>query len=182
MAFSSSVQDRNNQLLEVGKQCSDPSCLLVDFLPFKCHHCELSFCQDHFKVDAHKCPKYDENKYNRVAPNCMSDPMEPQLCILLMGQFLLGPLCSIPVAVPPGQDPNVRMDMHLEKECSVVTGKVKSKSTPICARGNCKKVLFSPIQCNVRRSFLTSSTAFSLIHIIEMQSSVLRCSSLSPRS
>ena len=74
------------------------------------------------------------------------------ICILLMWHFLLGPLCNIPVAVRPGQDPNVRMDMHLEKECSVVTGKIKSKSTPTCARGNCKKVLFSPINCDVRRS------------------------------
>ncbi|KAF8964412.1 hypothetical protein BDZ97DRAFT_1757989 [Flammula alnicola] len=130
MASSSSStpsQERDAQLLAVGKQCSDPACLLVDFLPFKCQHCELSFCQEHFKVDAHKCPKYDESKYNRIAPNC--------------------PLCNIPVAVRPGQDPNVRMDMHLEKECSVVTGKVKSKSTPLCARGTCRKVLFSPIRC-----------------------------------
>ena len=63
-----------------------------------------------------------------------------------------GPLCNIPVAVRPSQDPNVRMDMHLEKECSVATGKVNSKSAPICARGNCKKVLFSPIRCDVRIS------------------------------
>ena len=154
MASSSSAQDRDNQLLEVGKQCSDPSCLLVDFLPFKCHHCELSFCQDHFRVDAHKCPKYDENKHNRIAPNCMPDSIGTTICILLIWHFLLGPLCNIPVAVRAGQDPNVRMDIHLEKECSVVTGKVKSKSTPTCARGNCKKVLFSPIRCDVRRFLL----------------------------
>jgi len=144
MASSSPAQDRDNQLLEVGKQCSDASCLLVDFLPFKCHHCELSFCQDHFKVDAHKCPKYDENKYNRVAPNC--------------------PLCNIPVAVRPGQDPNVRMDMHLEKECSVVTGKVKSKSTPTCARGNCKKVLFSPIRCDKCKAQFCAAHRFPQDH------------------
>ena len=149
---SSSAQDRDNQLLEVGKQCSHPSCLLVDFLPFKCHHCELSFCQDHFKVDAHKCPKYDESKYNRVAPNCMSDLIIRTL-IYITFFFLLGPLCNIPVAVRSGQDPNVRMDIHLDQECSVVTGKVKSKSTPVCARGNCKKVLFSPIRCDVRCLF-----------------------------
>lgn len=181
---SSSAQNRDNQLLEVGKQCLHPSCLLVDFLPFKCHYCELSFCQEHFKADAHKCPKYDESKYNRVAPNCMSDPIGSIICILTHMPFsiYLGLLCNIPVAVPPGQDPNIRMDIHLEKECSVVTGKVKSKSTPTCARGNCKKVLFSPIRCDVRSVFLMISTAFNLIYIIEMQSSVLRCSSLSPRS
>ncbi|KAF5315335.1 hypothetical protein D9619_007151 [Psilocybe cf. subviscida] len=120
-------QDRDTQLLGVGRQCSDPSCYLVDFLPFKCQHCELSFCQEHFKVDVHHCTKYDESKHNRVAPNC--------------------PLCNIPVAVRPGQDPNERMDRHLETECSIVTGKVQAKTTPLCARGNCRKVLFSPIRC-----------------------------------
>ncbi|KAF9483481.1 hypothetical protein BDN70DRAFT_873766 [Pholiota conissans] len=123
----SPAHERDAQLLAVGKQCSDPTCLLVDFLPFKCQHCELSFCQEHFKVNAHHCLKYDESKHNRVAPNC--------------------PLCNTPVAVRPGQDPNMRMDSHLEKECSVVTGKVKSKSTPLCARATCRKVLFSPIRC-----------------------------------
>ncbi|KAF8798971.1 hypothetical protein BYT27DRAFT_7202708 [Phlegmacium glaucopus] len=144
MASSSTPQDRDNQLLAVGKQCSHPICLLVDFLPFKCHHCELSFCQEHFKVDDHKCPKYDESKHNRVAPNC--------------------PLCNIPVAVRPGQDPNIRMDMHLEKECSVMTGKVKSKSTPVCARGNCKKVLFSPIRCDKCKAQFCAAHRFPQDH------------------
>ena len=80
--------------------------------------------------------------------------------------YLLGPICNIPVAVRPGQDPNVRMEIHLETECSVVTGKVKTKSTPTCARGNCKKVLFSPIRCDVRSLFLMISTAFHLIYMI----------------
>ncbi|GLB38343.1 putative AN1-like Zinc finger [Lyophyllum shimeji] len=93
----------NTQLLDIGKQCSQPSCLLVDFLPFKCQHCQESFCQEHFKAAAHNCSKYDESKYNRVAPDC--------------------PLCSTPVAVRPGQDPNDRMEEHFAKECSVMTGK-----------------------------------------------------------
>ena len=67
---STAKQDDNTQLLGVGKQCSDPSCYLVDFLPFKCQHCEQSFCQEHFKVDVHHCTKYDESKHNRVAPDC----------------------------------------------------------------------------------------------------------------
>ncbi|CAA7271320.1 unnamed protein product [Cyclocybe aegerita] len=129
MASSSSpAPEHDAQLLAIGKQCSHPSCLLVDFLPFKCQHCQLSFCQEHFKVDGHQCDKYDESKHNRVAPNC--------------------PLCNTPVAVRQGQDPNVRMDYHLEKECSVVTGKVNSGSTPRCSRGACNKVLFSPIRCD----------------------------------
>ncbi|PPQ70024.1 hypothetical protein CVT26_013312 [Gymnopilus dilepis] len=142
---STPAQERDAQLLSIGKQCSHPACLLVDFLPFKCRHCELSFCQEHFKVDAHKCEKYDETKHNRVAPNC--------------------PLCNIPVAVKPGQDPNVRMDQHLETECSVVTGKVKSKATPVCAKASCKKVLFSPIRCDKCRKQFCPAHRFPGDHI-----------------
>ena len=64
------VPEREAQLLSIGKQCSEATCSMVDFLPFKCQHCQQSFCQEHFKVDAHRCPEYDESKHNRVAPNC----------------------------------------------------------------------------------------------------------------
>src|SRR5215470_13408273 len=61
---------RDKQLLAIGHQCSLSSCLLVDFLPFKCQHCNEQFCAEHFSVESHKCPKYDESKFNRVAPSC----------------------------------------------------------------------------------------------------------------
>jgi hypothetical protein len=64
------IPERDQQMLAVGRQCSHPSCLLVDFLPFKCQHCADSFCADHFKPASHSCTKYDESKYNRVAPDC----------------------------------------------------------------------------------------------------------------
>lgn len=124
-----SSSERDQQLLSIGQQCSDQSCLMVDFLPFKCQHCTKSFCQDHFKVDVHKCPAYDESKHNRVAPSC--------------------PLCNTPVAIPLNQDPNIRMEQHINDECSVMTGRRKAKSAPICARGKCGKVLFAPISCKV---------------------------------
>ncbi|KAF8073717.1 hypothetical protein FPV67DRAFT_1560075 [Lyophyllum atratum] len=137
--------ENNSQLLAIGKQCSHPSCLLVDFLPFECQHCEDSFCQEHFKVAAHKCPKYDESKYNRVAPDC--------------------PFCNTPVAVRPGQDPNDRMEDHITKECSVMTGKSgKTRTMPVCARGNCKKVLFSPIRCDKCRSQFCPAHRFPADH------------------
>lgn len=62
--------EKDSQLLAIGIPCSHISCNLVDFLPFKCQHCQEPFCQEHFKVEAHQCQKYDENQYNRVAPNC----------------------------------------------------------------------------------------------------------------
>jgi len=126
--------ERDEQLLSIGQQCADPHCLLVDFLPFKCQHCVQSFCGEHFKVEAHNCSKYDESKHNRVAPSC--------------------PLCNQPVAIPLNQDPNIRMEHHINTECSVMTGRRQTKSAPVCARGKCGKVLFAPISCkNCNRQF-----------------------------
>ena len=67
---STPTPERDTQLLEVGKQCSAPTCLLVDFLPFKCQHCGEPFCGDHFLPTAHSCAKYDAAKHDRVAPSC----------------------------------------------------------------------------------------------------------------
>jgi len=123
-----STLQRDERLLAVGQTCSDPLCHLVDFLPFKCQHCSLPFCAEHFKVDAHKCSQYDESKHDRVAPSC--------------------PMCNEPVAIPPGQDPNIRMERHMDTECSVLTGRRQKKSAPTCARAKCGKVLFAPISCS----------------------------------
>ncbi|EMD39876.1 hypothetical protein CERSUDRAFT_45349 [Gelatoporia subvermispora B] len=128
MSHSSTTPERDAQLLGIGKQCSDPTCMLIDFLPFKCQHCDQSFCGNHFTPESHKCEKYDATKHNRVAPSC--------------------PLCNEPVAIPPGQDPNVRMDTHITSECSVMTGKTKKSSGPKCAKPKCGKVLFAPIRCD----------------------------------
>lgn len=129
-ASGSITPERDQQLLEIGKQCSAPSCLVVDFLPFKCQHCAHAFCRDHFLPADHQCDKFDAAKLDRVAPSC--------------------PLCNTPVAIPPGQDPNVRMEQHITTQCTVMTGKsAKAKSAPTCARPKCGKVLFSPIRCDV---------------------------------
>ncbi|KAF8349453.1 hypothetical protein F5887DRAFT_1234867 [Amanita rubescens] len=141
---STSATDRDAQLLSIGKQCAHVQCLLVDFLPFKCHHCQQSFCQDHFKVEAHQCPQYDETKHNRVAPNC--------------------PMCNTPIAVKPGQDPNDRMEEHFSKDCTVMTGKSVTRSTPTCARGNCRKVLYTPIKCDRCRKDFCASHRFPADH------------------
>ncbi|KAG8214664.1 hypothetical protein J3R82DRAFT_9742 [Butyriboletus roseoflavus] len=126
---SNTNAEQDTQLLSVGQQCSESSCLLVDFLPFKCQHCSKNFCGEHFLVAAHHCPQYDESKHNRVAPSC--------------------PLCNTPVAIPLGEDPNIRMERHINTECSVITGKSgRTRSQPVCARGKCGKVLYAPIACN----------------------------------
>ncbi|CDO71425.1 hypothetical protein BN946_scf184909.g19 [Trametes cinnabarina] len=127
-ASGSATPERDQQLLDIGKQCSASSCLVVDFLPFKCQHCAHAFCRDHFLPADHQCDKYDAARLDRVAPSC--------------------PLCNTPVAIPPGQDPNIRMEEHINTRCPVITGRsAKAKSAPTCARPKCDKVLFSPIRC-----------------------------------
>ncbi|KAI9465599.1 hypothetical protein BJY52DRAFT_1202308 [Lactarius psammicola] len=143
--------ERDQELLAIGRQCSHPSCLLVDFLPFKCQHCTDSFCADHFKPESHSCSKYDETKYNRVAPDC--------------------PLCNEPVPIPPGEDPNIRMERHLTVDCSVMTGRShKASSAPRCSRPKCGKVLIAQIQCDKCRQKFCPEHRFPSSH---------NCSSLS---
>ncbi|KAG1743164.1 uncharacterized protein EDB91DRAFT_1328492 [Suillus paluster] len=119
----------NEQLLGLGTPCSYPHCSLLDFLPFKCPHCpdSPSFCAEHFHPH---CTTAHAN-LDRVAPNC--------------------PLCSVPVAIPPGEDPNVRMERHISRFCEAMnaTGRQRGKGgSKICARGKCGKVLFAPIGCD----------------------------------
>ncbi|THH20080.1 hypothetical protein EW146_g1182 [Bondarzewia mesenterica] len=145
MSGSSVTPGRDQQLLFIGQQCSDRSCQLVDFLPIKCQHCSQPFCADHYLPAAHRCDKYDEHQHNRVAPSC--------------------PLCNIPIAIPPGEDPNIRMERHFNYDCSVMTGKSgKAKSTPTCAKAKCGKVLFAPIPCEKCKEQFCPSHRFPVDH------------------
>lgn len=142
---SSSSPGLNQQMLAIGRQCSHPSCHLVDFLPFKCQHCANSYCADHFKPAAHSCEKYDESKYNRVAPDC--------------------PLCNEPVPIPPGEDSNITMERHLTRDCSFMTGRSqKANATPKCARPKCGKLLFAQIQCDKCRQKFCPEHRFPSSH------------------
>ncbi|KAG6812559.1 hypothetical protein H0H92_002211 [Tricholoma furcatifolium] len=145
--------DNGTQLLSIGKQCAHPSCLLIDFLPFKCQHCEESFCQEHFKVAAHGCSKYDESKYNRVAPDC--------------------PFCNTPVAVRPGQDPNDRMEDHITKECSVMTGKSgRARTMPKCRNQFCPSHRF-PADHNCTPASTTSTSRPGVSHLFNANAKTL---------
>jgi AN1-like Zinc finger len=166
-------RDRDQQLLAVGRQCSHPSCRLVDFLPFKCQHCANSFCADHFKPASHSCPKYDEAKFNRVVPDCEHRSCLISYRLVQLMLCALGPLCNEPVPIPPGQDPNIRMERHLSIDCSVMTGRSqKASSTPRCARPKCGKLLFAQIQCDVSFDFAAHCRSFDSL-FVEMPSEVL---------
>jgi len=47
------------ELPGLGKRCALLECNQLDFLPFKCTHCQLIFCKDHFMPDKHTCTQSD---------------------------------------------------------------------------------------------------------------------------
>ncbi|KAH9841641.1 uncharacterized protein C8Q71DRAFT_738022 [Rhodofomes roseus] len=152
-----STPERETGLLGIGQQCSAPSCMLVDFLPYKCQHCSHPFCGEHFHPEAHKCDKFDASKHNRVAPPC--------------------PFCNTPVAIPPGQDPNIRMEEHITSECSVMTGKTRKSSHPTCARAKCGKVLYAPIRCDKCKQQFCPQHRFPTSHTCSASASAKSASS-----
>jgi predicted nucleic acid binding AN1-type Zn finger protein len=117
----------SSNLLSAGTVCSHDSCRTIDFLPFKCSHCTQSYCQEHWKPADHECKNYDPALEDRIVPQCQ--------------------LCSLPVLVRPGQDPNVVMELHINTDCQVATG--KKKRGPHCGNRKCGKSLISPIICDV---------------------------------
>ncbi|TDL23230.1 hypothetical protein BD410DRAFT_787562 [Rickenella mellea] len=127
VTYAKPREERAEPLLHIGKQCSSTKCTLVDFLPLKCEHCKEDFCGDHFKPDAHECKEWDPSKHDRVAPPC--------------------PLCSTPVAIPPNEDPNLRMERHINSECVAMGNTGKAPTVTKCGNKKCTKMWFMPIQC-----------------------------------
>ncbi|THH08504.1 hypothetical protein EW145_g2659 [Phellinidium pouzarii] len=121
-------RDGDQDILSIGRQCAARSCGLVDFLPITCAHCSEPFCMEHQLPQSHDCKKWDPSVADRRALEC--------------------PLCSTPIAVPLGEDPNIRMSQHFDNDCVIITGKdAKKSSTPICSRPRCEKRLWQPIEC-----------------------------------
>jgi len=118
----------NPQLLFIGTKCALPICDLHDFLPIECPYCSISFCSNHYKTIAHKCSKVDSPTHDRVASPCC--------------------LCQTPVAIAPGEDPNVAMKRHTDSACAVQSASKKKQSSPRCANVRGKKVLYAPTKCN----------------------------------
>ncbi|KAL5501783.1 hypothetical protein ACEPAH_9043 [Sanghuangporus vaninii] len=130
-AFAIAPERQDGEILSVGQQCSavQQKCTVVDYLPFSCDHCKKRFCQDHRTPESHSCEKWDASAADRRALEC--------------------PLCSELIAIPPGEDPNIKLGRHVDESCVVMTGKAAKKSTtPTCARARCGKPLWQPITCD----------------------------------
>ncbi|KAK0636669.1 hypothetical protein B0T17DRAFT_587750 [Bombardia bombarda] len=46
----------NEDATLIGEHCQLPYCNVLDFLPFLCQSCRLTYCLDHRTESAHKCP------------------------------------------------------------------------------------------------------------------------------
>jgi len=101
-----------------GRHCSDPYCRQMDFLPMTCDGCGEVFCSEHFKYEAHSCPKGRATTDKRV---------------------IVCPLCSQAVPLPYGEDENVVWERHASSgECRPICGVV---AKPRCPVPGCKEKL-----------------------------------------
>ena len=71
--------------MEIGSYCH--FCHQLDFLPFKCHKCQLNYCLKHYPSDKHICipDKKKKIKNNKMSvkcqyPNCRKKTVTPYLC------------------------------------------------------------------------------------------------------
>nr|CAG8607389.1 5091_t:CDS:2 [Entrophospora candida] len=73
---------------DLGKQCANPDCKQLDYLPIKCHFCKIDYCKNHYKPKHHHCKNAPDEDGVKV-PTC--------------------PICSSPIPISKGEDPNIRI-------------------------------------------------------------------------
>ena len=49
------------ELPDLGKHCFVSDCKQLDFLPFECTYCSMTFCKEHFGLESHGCEKKPNN-------------------------------------------------------------------------------------------------------------------------
>lgn len=111
------------ELPHLGESCSNNECNRLDFLPYKCDLCSKIFCQDHREYKDHSCP--EQYRVDRIVPVC--------------------PKCGEIIPVKPGDDPNIKVNSHIENNCSKVP-KVKTYPNR-CNKQGCKKKEAIPVHC-----------------------------------
>lgn len=110
------------EFADLGKHCEEPSCRQLDFLPFVCSACKRTFCSDHRTFQAHNCPEVK----NVIIPEC--------------------PICGQFISVERGDDPNVKIDQHIEKGCPT---EAIARSQNKCSYRRCKNTELVPFLCNL---------------------------------
>ncbi|KAI5713648.1 hypothetical protein M8J76_002757 [Diaphorina citri] len=49
------------ELPQLGKQCGEPTCKQLDFLPFQCDLCKNIYCKEHMNPVQHNCTEHKDN-------------------------------------------------------------------------------------------------------------------------
>ncbi|KAH1123052.1 hypothetical protein J1N35_006212 [Gossypium stocksii] len=103
---------------DLGRHCSVQHCKQIDFLPFTCDRCDLSYCLEHRSYIKHQCSNAGNNDVTVV------------IC----------PLCAKGVRLIPNEDPNISWETHVNTECdpSNYDKVTKKKKCPV---RRCKEVL-----------------------------------------
>lgn len=105
------------ELPHIGKYCHEKTCHRLDFLPMKCDACSNIFCSEHFQYEKHSC----ENPY----PNNVQVPV----C----------PLCNKPVPSKRGEQPDIAVSEHIDRDCQADPAVSKRKLyTNKCSVKGCK--------------------------------------------
>ncbi|KAM3578613.1 zinc finger, AN1-type domain [Umbelopsis sp. WA50703] len=112
------------ELPELGKQCNLTTCRQLDFLPYKCADCKLSFCQEHYQADSHQCQNKQSTRPDIRVPTCNR--------------------CHKPVPFRHrDQSPQQRLADHIASNCQdIIT------THQICTAAHCKTKILVPIQCS----------------------------------
>ncbi|CEP14277.1 hypothetical protein [Parasitella parasitica] len=79
--------------------------------------------QDHFKLQDHNCPSLKDPSMDIRVPVC--------------------PICDKPVPIKRGDDPNIRMNQHIQSNCSDLEPKNDSK----CRKKGCTTKMLVPMLC-----------------------------------
>lgn len=75
------------------------------------------------------------------------------------------PLCSTPISIPTGTDPNLTMDTHLSTTCPTLHPHLKPpKAANICAERKCKTKMIVPIQCDACKAKFCAKHRFGGDH------------------
>jgi len=121
------------ELPELGKACEHSTCSRLDFLPYLCSLCKKIFCEDHREFSRHSCP--EQYRVDAKVPIC--------------------PKCNEPIPVKPGDDPNIKVNQHIENNCSKMP-KIKTYPNRCNVKG-CKKKEVIPFLCrNCKVNFCIS--------------------------
>jgi len=112
----------------LGSYCNEKSCHKLDFLPVKCDACSNVFCNEHFQYEKHSCI----NAYPR--------DVQVPVC----------PLCNTPVPSKRGEQPDIAVSEHIDRDCQADPAIAKRKIyTNKCSVKGCKLKEVIRITCNV---------------------------------